>query len=463
MNLPLHAWEPDNRAFWEREGGTIARRNLMLSIPALMLAFAVWGLWSAVVVYLPQIGFGFSTDELFRLASLPALCGAALRIIYSFVVPLVGGRRWTVISTVLLLVPVAGLGIAVQDTSTSYATFVVLALLCGLGGGNFASSMSNISFFFPSTQKGLALGLNAGLGNLGVSLVQFVVPLVIVSGVFGALGGDPQVWLKPGEIPGESRYLWLQNAGFIWVPLIVAAALAAALGMDDLATAKASLSEQTVILRRRDTWYLSWLYLGTFGSFIGFAAGLPLLLDSQFPYVDALHYAWLGPLVAALARPVGGWLADTLGGARVTLWNFIVMAAAVGGALWFLPGAESEGSYHGFLGMFLVLFLASGIGNGSTLAMIPVVFQRETRTHAGRAAQRAPRNPAAEAAAAVGFASAVGAFGGFFIPKSYGTSIALTGSPGWALCTFIGFYLSCIAITWWHYARRRAPYPGQEA
>jgi len=454
MRLPLHAWEPDNRAFWKREGEAIARRNLLLSIPALTLAFAVWSLWSVVVVYLPQAGFAFSTDQLFRLASLPPLCGAALRIVYSFMVPLVGGRRWTVISTMLLIVPAGGLGIAVQDPSTSYGTFVVLALLCGLGGGNFASSMSNISFFFPSTQKGLALGLNAGLGNLGVSLAQFVVPLVIFSSLFGVLGGEPQVGLRPGELPDEGRLLWLQNAGLIWVPLILAAALAAALGMDDLATAKASLSDQTVILRRRHTWYLCWLYLGTFGSFIGFAAGLPLLIDSQFPHVDALRYAWLGPLVAALARPVGGWLADMFGGARVTLWNFIIMAGAVGGALWFLPDAGSEGSYHGFLGMFVLLFLASGIGNGSTLAMIPAVFQREARAAASRAGQRAPRNPGAEAAAAVGLASAVGAFGGFFIPKSYGTSIALTGSPEAALCTFIVFYLSCIAVTWWHYARR---------
>jgi len=448
MTLPLRTWEPDNRAFWEREGGAIARRNLLLSVPALMLAFAVWGLWSATVVYLPQVGFGFSTDQLFWLASLPALCGAALRVAYSFVVPLVGGRRWTVISTASLIVPAAGLGIAVQDPSTSYATFVVLALLCGLGGGNFASSMSNISFFFPSTQKGFALGLNAGLGNLGVSLVQFVVPIVIASSVFGALGGDPQAWSRAGDVHGETRFLWLQNAGFIWVPLIVAAAVAAALGMDDLATAKASLSQQTVALGRGDTWYLCWLYLGTFGSFIGFAAGFPLLLDSQFTGVDALHYAWLGPLVAALARPVGGWMADTLGGARVTLWTFFAMALAVCGALWFLPSADAEGDYHGFLAMFLVLFLASGVGNGSTLAMIPAVFQRASRG-----------NPGAEAAAAVGLASAFGAFGGFFIPKSFGTSIALTGSPASALYTFAVFYLSCIALTWWRYARRNAPLP----
>jgi len=289
MSLPLHAWEPENRAFWEREGSAIARRNLLLSIPALMLAFAVWSLWSAVVVYLPHVGFGFSTDELFRLASLPALGGAALRVLYSFAVPLVGGRRWTVISTASLIVPAFGLGIAVQDASTSYATFVVLALLCGLGGGNFASSMANISFFFPASQRGFALGLNAGLGNLGVSLVQFVVPLVIVSGVFGALGGEPYLWLKPGDTPEEARLLWLQNAGFIWVPLIVAAALAAAIGMNDLPAANASFLQQARVLRRLDTWRLCWLYLGTFGSFIGFAAGTPLLLDLQFPYANALH------------------------------------------------------------------------------------------------------------------------------------------------------------------------------
>jgi NNP family nitrate/nitrite transporter-like MFS transporter len=456
MSVPLRHWQPDNRVFWEREGGAIAWRNLLLSIPALMLAFAVWGLWSAVVVYLPQVGFAFTTNELFWLAALPALCGAALRALYAFVVPLVGGRRWTVISTASLIVPALGLGIAVQDPSTSYATFVALALLCGLGGGNFASSMSNISFFFPPAHKGFALGLNAGLGNLGVSLVQFVVPLAIAASLFGAPGGEPQLWLKAGEAAGEARPLWLQNAGFVWLPFIAAAALAAALGMDDLATAKASLAEQAVMLRRRNTWRMCWLYLGTFGSFIGFAAGFPLLVDSVFPGVDALHYAWLGPLVAALARPVGGWLADALGGARVTLWTFIVMAAAVGGALVFLPGTGSGGSYHGFLAMFLVLFVASGVGNGSTFDMIPAVFARDAESARARGT---PRHASAEAAAAIGLVSAFGAIGGFFIPKSYGTSIALTGTPQAALYTFIVFYLSCVALTWWYYARRNAPYP----
>jgi len=439
----IHTWQPDDRLFWAREGGPVARRNLLISIPALVLAFAVWGLWSTVVVYLPQVGFRFTTNQLFWLVALPALCGAALRAVYAFVVPLVGGRRWTVISTASLAVPAAGLGLAVQDPTTSYATFVALALLCGLGGGNFASSMANISFFFPNGQKGFALGLNAGLGNLGVSLAQFVVPLAVAAGLFGTLGGEPQAWLRPGEPGGEVRLLWLQNAGFVWLPFIAAVTLAAALGMDDLATAKASFAEQAAILRRADTWRLAWLYLGTFGSFIGFAAGFPLLAESQFPHANALYYAWLGPLVAALARPVGGWLADQLGAARVTLWNFAAMAAAVCGALLVLPSADAPGSFHGFLAAFLVLFAASGLGNGSTFRMIPAAFPAS----------------GVQAAAALGVASALGAFGGFFIPKSYGTALALTGSAQPALYAFIVFYLSCIALTWRHFLRRRGASP----
>ena len=208
----LTHWDPEDAAFWESEGRSVATRNLCISIPSLTLAFAVWMVWSAVVVNLPNVGFSFSTEELFWLAALPGLCGATLRIFYSFMVPIFGGRRWTAISTASLLLPAIGIGLVVKDPATSYSTFVILALLCGFGGGNFASSMANINFFFPKAQKGMALGLNAGLGNLGVSLVQFVVPLVITAGVFGALGGEPQTWTKGAEV----KQLWLQNAGFIW-------------------------------------------------------------------------------------------------------------------------------------------------------------------------------------------------------------------------------------------------------
>jgi NNP family nitrate/nitrite transporter-like MFS transporter len=211
-------WAPEDPAFWQKRGQSVAQRNLWISIPALTLAFAVWMVWSVVVVNLPTVGFKFSTNQLFWLASLPALCGATLRIFYSFMVPIVGGRRWTAISTASLLLPAAGIGFAVQNPETPYEVFALLAILCGFGGGNFASSMANISFFFPKARKGTALGLNAGLGNLGVSLVQLVVPMVITAGVFGSLGGEAQLVEKAGQqVP-----MWLQNAGFIWVPFIIA-------------------------------------------------------------------------------------------------------------------------------------------------------------------------------------------------------------------------------------------------
>ncbi len=335
----------------------------------------------------------------------------------------------------------------------------MLALLCGFGGGNFASSMSNISFFFPKDRKGSALGLNAGLGNLGVSVAQFVVPLVITTGVFGAFGGEAQ---SIGAA-GETRQMWLQNAGFIWVPFIIVSTLAAWFRMNDIAAARASFSDQAVIFKRKHNWLMCWLYLGTFGSFIGYSAGFPLLIKSQFPEVNALAYAFLGPLVGALIRPVGGWLSDKLGGAPVTFWNFLAMALAVVGVLYFLPSGASGGNFYGFLAMFMLLFLLSGIGNGSTFRMIPVIFllgrQREAKGHGALALEEAVRDGNREAAAVLGFTSAVGAYGGFFIPKSYGSSIAMTGGPEAALYAFIVFYVTCIAITWWFYARKGAEMP----
>lgn len=457
----IQQWNPEDAHTWAASGHGIAQRNLWLSIPALMLAFAVWMVWSVVVVNLPAVGFRYTTNQLFWLAALPALCGATLRIFYSFAVPIFGGRRWTALSTASLLIPALGIGLAVQNVETPYEVMVALALLCGLGGGNFASSMANISFFFPKSQKGYALGMNAGLGNLGVSLVQFVVPLVITASVFGSLGGEPATLTKAGQ----TTSLWLQNAGFIWVPFIAASALAAWFGMNDLAEAKASFSDQAVIFKRSHNWLMCWLYLGTFGSFIGYSAGFPLLIKSQFPGVNALQYAWLGPLVGALARPLGGWLSDKLGGARVTFWNFIAMAMGVYAVLQFMPSAAATGqggSFNGFLVSFMALFACAGIGNGSTFRMIPVIFLTERQREAGSSPaeqEQAVKDANKEAAAVLGFSSAIGAYGGFFIPKSYGTSIAATGSVDAALWMFIAFYGTCIAITWWFYSRRHAPMP----
>ena len=449
-------WRPEDSHFWAAGGKAIATRNLWVSIPALLLAFAVWMVWSTVIVRLNSIGFTFSTDQLFWLAALPGLSGATLRIFYSFMVPIFGGRRWTALSTASLLAPALWMGFAVQDPSTSYNVFVLIALLCGFGGGNFASSMSNISFFYPKAQQGTALGMNAGLGNLGVSVMQFGVPLVISLGIFGALGGAPQ------NLPDGSQ-LWLQNAGFIWVPFILAVTIAAWFGMNDLSSAKASFSEQAVIFKRKHNWLMCWLYLATFGSFIGFAAGFPMLIKTQFPGVDPLKFAFLGPLVGALIRPVGGWLADKMGGARVTLWNFVVMIAAVFGVLHFLPQAGSEGNFYGFLAMFMLLFVTTGVGNGSTFRMIPVIFRTlHERLSAGKSKdvqEQAGKNAGKEAAAVLGFSSAMAAYGAFFIPKSFGSSMALTGGPQMALYVFVGFYVSCILLTWWSYARKGAEMP----
>lgn len=454
----INYWEPEVPDFWLSTGKGTANRNLWISIPALLLAFAIWMVWSVVVVNLPNIGFKYSTNQLFWLTALPGLSGATLRIFYSFMVPIFGGRKWTTISTASLMIPAIGIGFAVQDPNTSYPTMLILALLCGFGGGNFASSMANISFFFPKAQKGYALGMNAGLGNLGVSAVQFVVPLVITAGVFGGLGGDPQSWIKGAE----TKQMWLQNAGFIWVPFIALTTIAAWFGMNDIASAKASFAEQAVIFKRKHNWLMCWLYVGTFGSFIGYSAGFPLLTKTLFPDVNPLQYAFLGPLVGALARVAGGWISDKLGGAVVTFWTFISMVAAVIGVIYFLPHGAGTGSFSGFFWMFMVLFAGTGVGNASTFRMIPVIFMTERQRAAAkdRASQAAAVVEAnKEAAAVLGFTSAVAAYGAFFIPKSYGTSIAMTGGPETALWSFIGFYVSCIAITWWFYARKGAEMP----
>lgn len=453
---PIEDWRPEDPAFWESTGSRVANRNLFISIPALLLAFAVWMMFSVVAGQLNSVGFAFSQEELFWLVSLPGLSGATLRIFYGFLVPMVGGRRFTALSTASLLLPSLWLGFAVQDPGTAFWQFAAIAILLGLGGGNFASSMSNISFFFPKAKQGYALGMNAGLGNLGVSATQFLIPLVIGMGLFGALAGAPQV-------TAEGKQLWLQNAGFLWVPVLLVVTLAAWFGMNDLASARSSLGEQAVIFRRKHNWLMCWLYIGTFGSFIGFSAGFPMLSKRLFPDVDVLTYAFLGPLVGALARPAGGWLADKVGGALLTFWVFVLMVGGVIGVIHFLPDAAGDGSFMGFLAMFMLLFLLSGIGNASTFRMIPVIFRaHHDRASAGldaAARTAAARQAGIESAAVVGFSSAIGAYGGFFVPKSYGTSISLTGGPEAALYGFIVFYVSCIAITWWWYFRKGAEVP----
>jgi NNP family nitrate/nitrite transporter-like MFS transporter len=301
--------------------------------------------------------------------------------------------------------------------------------------------------------------MNAGIGNLGVSVVQFLTPLAISSAIFGvAISGDG--FLFHNVKTNVDKLFWLGNAGFIWVPFIVVASLAAWFGMNDIASAKASFSDQAVIFKRKHNWLMCWLYIGTFGSFIGFSAGFAMLIKAQFPEIEVAKFAFLGPLAGALARPIGGILSDKLGGARITLWTFIFMIAVI--IFGILPALESH-QFMMFLFSFIGMFILTGIGNGSTFCMIPIIFLTEReRAVAGQgevALKQARLDAAKESAAVLGFSGAIGAYGGFFIPQSFGTAIKMTGSPDMALYSFIGFYVSCVLITWWFYARKNAAMP----
>ena len=429
-------WNPEDPDFWDGHGRAIALRNLGFAIPALALSFAIWLLWSALVVHLPAAGFRYTTNQLFWLSALPALCGATLRIVYGFAVSWVGGRRWTALSTASLLLPAGGIALAVQDPTMPYEWMVVLALLCGLGGANFASGMAHISACFPAREQGFALGLGAGLAHLGVALVQWAVPAVIALDLL--------------DLRAQGDGQWLANAGLVWLPLLAASSLAAWWGMDDLPTRGVGMAEQAQLFTRRHSWLMSWLYLGSFGSFIGFAAAYPLLLQSQFAdFGQAQQLAWLGPLLGALARPLGGCAADRLGGARISLACFGALALGSVGVLASLWG---EGRAALFAASFVLLFLAAGLANGSTFRMVPLGFLREAQQRHGSVPEAQ-----AQGAAALGLCSAVGAYGGFFIPKSFGSAIALSGGPQAALYCFLAFYLSCMAICWWCYGRRNAP------
>jgi len=448
-------WRPDEPAFWQATGRRVALRNLLFSMPSLFLSFAVWMVWSVVVIELPKIGFKFSTSELFWLAALPGLSGAALRLAYSFAVPIFGGRNFTVFSTASLLLPALWMALAVQDPSTNYAVFVAIALLCGLGGGNFSASMANISFFFPKRMQGTALGWNAGAGNLGVGVMQAVLPISIYGGALAVMGGGPQSYNDPAV-----SQVWLQNAGYIWVPFILLATLVAWFGMDNIRGVRATFREQASIFGRKHSWQLAWLYGGTFGSFIGFAAAFPTLLATQFPDSGLLKYAFVGPLLGALIRPLGGWLADRIGGARVTFWNFAIMFAASLAVFACLPAAGSGGNAQAFFWAFVVLFLTTGIGNGSVFRMVPTVFLTLhtllARGKGEEAMARAKREGEIEASVALGFTAAIAALGLFFIPMAVGVSLETTGSPAAAWYVFITFYLSCAIGTWWWYQRKDA-------
>ncbi|WP_319024396.1 NarK family nitrate/nitrite MFS transporter [Vibrio navarrensis] len=436
----IKQWFPEDRQFWLSQGQYIAKRNLWISIPCLLLSFCVWMIFSAVAVNLPKVGFSFTTEQLFLLTALPSVSGAIGRIPYSFTISIFGGRRWTAFSTLVLVVPMVWLGIAISNPHTSYSTFVMIALLCGLGGANFASSMANISFFYPKEMQGSALGLNGGLGNLGVSVMQLVVPIAISVQWFNS----------------QSEGLQLQNAAWVWVPFIVLLSVISWFGMNDIESAKASFKEQVKVLRQGHLWLMSLLYLSAFGSFIGFSAGFAMLSQTQFPDVDVLKFAFIGPLIGALMRPVGGAWSDKFGGIKVTFLNFVLMALLTILIFFTTPSESTSGSFVLFLIIFMGLFACAGIGSGSTFQMIAVLFRRivtQQAKMAGLDEEVIARKSGTDTAAALGFISAIGAFGGFFIPQAFGLSLSITGSASSALILFLFFYVVCSIITWFVYGR----------
>ncbi|HEV7185903.1 MAG TPA: MFS transporter [Leifsonia sp.] len=425
----IDGWNAEDPGQWNAVGASIARRNLRWSIFAEFLGFIVWQLWSIVVVSLPAAGFQFTTSQIFWLISMPSLVGATLRFPYTFMVPKFGGRNWTIVSAALLLIPTIGLALCVSNPHTPFGVMLLVAALAGLGGGNFASSMANITYFYPQRKKGWALGLNAAGGNLGASVAQLMVPIVITI--------------------GAGVTLQLPLAGLVWIPLILVAVVGAWLRMDNLSNAKADVLASLAALKAPQLWLMSLLYIGTFGSFIGFSGVFPKLIADQFPTFShfgvgtaTLSLAFLGAGVGSLARPFGGRLADRFGGSSITIAAFVVMALGALAVIVTLP----LDNFGLFLGFFLVLFVASGAGNGATYRMIPTMFALRSgaadgHTSAGDiGAQRT-------AAAALGIISAFGAYGGFIIPQVLGLSKTTTGTYTTGLAWFVAAYVLFLAVT----------------
>ncbi len=433
-------WRPEDPAFWATIGRPIARRNLIFSVFAEHIGFSVWMLWSIVVVQMTAgahgqhaaSGWALTASQALCLVAVPSGVGAFLRLPYTFAVPIFGGRNWTTVSATLLVVPCLLLAWAVSHPHLPFAVLVAIAATAGLGGGNFASSMANISFFYPEKDKGWALGLNAAGGNIGVAVVQKIIPPVVIAG-----GG-----------------VALSRAGLCYVPLAIAAAVCAFLFMNNLTEARgkgrADVKPVLQALRHADTWIMSLLYVGTFGSFIGYSAAFPTLLKTVFGRGDiALSWAFLGAAIGSLIRPVGGRLADRIGGARITAASFVMLAAGAAMALWSVRAVNLPM----FFASFMFLFVATGIGNGSTYRMISRIFKIK-----GEAAGGDPDtmvNMRRQAAGALGIISSIGAFGGFVVPLAYAWSKSHFGNIEPALRFYVGFFLALLVVTWYCYLRKK--------
>lgn len=428
-------WRPEDPEFWSQVGKPIARRNLVFSIFAEHVGFSVWLLWSIVVVQMTAAangdaaasGWALTTSQALWLVAVPSGVGAFLRLPYTFAVPVFGGRNWTVISALLLLIPCLLMAWAVTDPEINFAVLVLIAATAGFGGGNFASSMANISFFYPEKEKGWALGLNAAGGNIGVAVAQKIIPLVVVAG-----GG-----------------VALSRAGLFYVPLAIAAAVCAFLFMNNLTEAKADVKPVFESLRHADTWIMSLLYIGTFGSFIGYSAAFPTLLKAVFDRGDiALTWAFLGAGIGSIARPIGGKLADRIGGARITAVSFVMLAVGAAGALWSVQAK----SMPIFFIAFMFLFIATGIGNGSTYRMISKIFRIKGEDAGGDPLTMLHMRR--QAAGALGIISSVGAFGGFIVPLAYAWSKSQFGNIQPALQFYVAFFVVLLGVTWFFYLRK---------
>ena len=519
----------ENEEFWSSSGKKIATRNLWISIPSLLCGFAVWMYWSIITVQMINLGYQFSPSQLFTLSAIAGLTGATLRIPSSFLIRIAGGRNTIFFTTALLMIPAVGTGIALQNRATPIEVYYFLALLSGIGGGNFASSMSNISFFFPKKVQGTSLGLNAGLGNFGVTTMQILIPLVMT---FGLFGGDSQTLINTsgtliGKIPTGTE-TFIHNAGYIWLLLLIPLAIAGFFGMNNITTEtvspkigstlqafakitglltiafvtagiglyvllpepiglgllskwivlplviattvfgmkyltrgelRANLDRQYRIFNNKHTWAMTIIYTMTFGSFIGYSAAFALSIKVIFGFShvlvggvlthdtvnpngpSALMFAWMGPFIGALIRPVGGKIADKLGGAIVTQWVSIVMVVSAFGCAYFMKAAYTsptpESYFYPFLALFIILFAATGVGNGSTFRSIAIIFDKE------------------QAGPVLGWTSAVAAYGAFIIPKVFGEQINAT-TPEYALYGFALFYIACLVLNWWFYTRKNA-------
>jgi NNP family nitrate/nitrite transporter-like MFS transporter len=426
----IEHWDPEDEGFWAATGKKIANRNLWFSILTEHIGFSMWSLMSVLVLFMGT-PYHISVGDKFLLTSSATFVGAFVRIPYTFAVAKFGGRNWTVISALLLLIPTITAAF-VMKPGTSFGVFLTLAVLCGFGGGNFASSMSNINTFFPEKAKGAALGLNAGGGNLGVAVVQLVALAIIA----GAGTTAPRILLA------------------VYIPLIVIAAACAALFMDNIASVKNDKKGMREVMKDAHTWVMSFLYIGTFGSFIGYSFAFGLVLQNQFGRtpLQAAYVTFLGPLLGSLARPVGGWLADKIGGGKVTFWNFVGMAVMT----ILLIVASNEKSLGLFTAAFVVLFVLTGVGNGSTYKMIPAIFKAKAKAAIAAGADEAAELLRARklSGALIGLAGAIGALGGVFINVAFRQAFSATKSGVPAFVGFLAFYAVCFIVTWVVYMRK---------